>query len=289
VKQRTFFRDIPFVLFGMFVFILAWFEGCGGFVVVGGSPITGAVVDAVTKLPVPGALVVLEQADASGTDRIVASTLSASNGSFGLDPPSPGIFDVVADATVTSASGTAVTYAATVTFGVPANAKLKQIPLVPEFGNATPNGFPATISATVSSSSNLGVPSEVDVKLSALQPVAPAVGLVSRITIPAFAGSTTSITTMPNLSCASGTACDSYSLLVPAGNFSAGTFSASGTQYELLVQQPAEVIYTVEGLAFFHGAAISPDCTPSSMTSGIVIVRGTLASTIPDLTFTSCL
>ena len=289
MKQRTFFRDIPFVLFGMFVFILAWFEGCGGFVVVGGSPITGTVVDAATKLPVAGALVVLEQADASGTDRIVASNISASNGSFRLDPPSPGIYDVVADATVLLASGTTVTYAATVTFGVPANTNLNQIPLVPEFGSATPNGFPATISATVSSSSTLGVPSEVDVKLSALQPVAPAVGSVTRLTIPAFTGSTTSITTMPNLFCASGTACASYSLLVPAGNFSFGTFSASGTHYNLLGQQPAEVIYTVEGLTFFHGSAISPDCMPSGMTSGIVIVRGTLASAIPDLTFTSCL
>ena len=289
MKEGEFFRGSTLVVMGMLVFVLAWFTGCGILVVIGGSPITGTVVDAVTKLPVPGALVVLEQADASGTDRIVASTISASNGSFGLDPPSPGIFDVVADATVLLSSGTTVTYAATVTFGVPANANLSQIPLLPEFGSATPNGFPATISATVFSSGPLGVPSEVDVKLSALQFVAPAVGLVSRITIPAFTGSTTIITTMPNLSCASGTACASYSLLAPAGNFSAGTFSASGTQYELLVQQPAEVIYTVEGLAFFHGAAISPDCMPSSMTSGIVVVRGTLAFAIPDLTFTSCL
>ena len=168
MKEGEFFRGSTLVVMGMLVFVLAWFTGCGVLVVIGGSPITGTVVDAVTKLPVPGALVVLEQADSSGADRIVASTISASNGSFGLDPPSPGIFDVVADATVLLSSGTTVTYAATVTFGVPANANLSQIPLVPEFGSATPNGFPATISATVFSSGPLGVPSEVDVKLSAL-------------------------------------------------------------------------------------------------------------------------
>jgi hypothetical protein len=273
----------------MLIFILAWFEGCGGLVIIGGSPITGTIVDAATRLPVAGAVVALEQADASGTDHVIRSTLSASDGSFALDPHSVGIFDVVADATVLSASGTVSTYAATVTFGVPANAKLNLIPLVPEFGSAAPNGIPVTISGTVSSSGPGVVQTEVDVTLSALQSVTPAVGSVNQVTIPAFAGSTTSITTIPNQFCASGTACASYFLLIPSGDFSAGTFSASGTQYNLFLQQAANVNYTVEGRAFFHGAALSPECMPSSVSSGILIVRGTLVSASPDLTFRNCL
>lgn len=289
MRQRKYTRRTPVIVIGILVFIVTWLGGCGGLVVFGGSPITGTVVDAVTKLPVAGALVVLEQADAGGIDRIVASGISATNGSFGLDPPSSGIFDVVADASVRSGSGTTSTYAATVIFGVPANAKINQIPLVPEFGSAIPNGVPIIISGTVISFGTIGAPSEVDVAISALQPVLPAVGSVNEVTIPAFTGSTTSVTTMPSLSCPSGNGCASYVLLIPSGNFSGGTFSASGTHYDLMLQQSGDVSYTLEGRAFFPGSGISPDCTPSSAFSQIIIVSGNLVSANPDLTFSSCL
>ena len=129
----------------------------------------------------------------------------------------------------------------------------------------------------------------VDVEVSALQFAAPAGVSANRLTIPAFAGSTTSVTTMANAFCASGTACASYSLLIPSGSPSVGTFSASGTQYTLSAQQSAEVNYTVEGRASFHGAGLSPDCTPPSRSLEVVIVNGSLPSPVPDLTFTGCL
>ena len=289
MEEGKFFRATTLVVIAMLVFILASIEGCGALIAFVGPPITGTVVDAGTKLPVAGALVVLEQADASGTDRIVASTTSASDGTFSLDPPSPGNFDVVADATVQFPSGLISTYAATVTFGVPANSKLTQIPLVPQFGGATPNGTPVAVSAIVFSSGPGIVQREVDVTLSALQSVSPAVGSVNQVTIPALGDSTTSITTLPDPSCASGTACANYHLLIPSGNFSAGTFSGSGTHYNLLLQQPGDVNYTVEGRASVHGAALSSDCMPSSMSAEISIVSGLLTSGSPDLSFSGCL
>src|ERR1700719_1942101 len=118
-----------FVLIGVLVFALVSLGGCGAFTVSGGSSISGTVVDNATKLPVAGALVWLEQPDANGSARVILSAVSASNGSFGFDPPSPGTFNVVADASVPSASGTTATYAPTITFGVPASANLNQIPL----------------------------------------------------------------------------------------------------------------------------------------------------------------
>jgi len=147
LKRGKFHRATTFVVTGVLVFVLAWFEGCGGFVGSGGgngsagNSITGTVVDYATRTPVAGAVVVVEQADGSGTDRVISSTISASNGTFSLNTSSSGVYDVVADATVKPATGPTVTYAATVTFGVPGNASLNQIPLVPEFGSATPPDF----------------------------------------------------------------------------------------------------------------------------------------------------
>jgi hypothetical protein len=293
LEQGKYYRVTTLVVICMFVFSLAWLEGCGGYIVGGGSSsssLTGTAVDVTTKKPVAGAVVVLEQADASGTDRVVASTVSGSNGSFSFNASASGTYDVVADAVVTSTTAATVTYAATVTFGVPASTKLGQIPLVPEFGSSTPTGTPVPISAIVSSSGTMmGAPIVVDVELSALQSVSPAVGSVNRITIPVFAGSIASVTTTQSLSsCAPGTACAGYTLIVPAANFAFGIFSASGTQYNIPVQQP-NVNYTAEGRAFFRGASLTQDCTPSSLSSGIVIVNGSINSANPDLPFTGCL
>ena len=294
MKRGKFHRVTTLVVFGLLVSVLAGFEGCGG--IVGGSSgnssITGTVFDAGTsaKLPIAGALVVLEQDDGTGTgtDSVVLSTTTAADGTFVFNRPAAGTYDVVVDASVT-ASGLTATYAATVTFGVPASAALGQIPLVYEFGSTTPNGNPVPISGTVSSSGASAVPSKVDVTLSTLLSVIPQVGQVKFLTIPTFAQSTTSITTIPaGPTCAINIACATYSLLVPAGNYSSATFSASGTVYNLSQQQPPDVTYTVEAKAFAHGSGLTPTCTPSNASSAIGINSGTIASGNPNLTFTMC-
>jgi hypothetical protein len=294
MKRGRLCRGTTFVVIGLLGFILAELAGCGGIVVGGnkggGFSITGVIVDDATTLPVAGALVALEQPDASGIDRILSSTTSASNGSFTLFPSASGLYEVVADASVKSASGTIVTYAATVTFGVPANTNLNQIPLEPEFGNATPDGIPATILGTVSTSgTNMVFLSQVDINLSVLQSVSPAIGPVVQVTIPVFAGSTPSVTTATNGTCLNGTTCANYSLMVPEGFFSFGRFSASGIQYNLAVQQIIPVRYTVEASAFFHLAALSPDCTPPNEFSDIVVGNGTVVSGNPNFGFSGCL
>jgi hypothetical protein len=290
MDQGKIYQATTFVVLGMLVMSLGCLEGCGGYVAGGGSgsSITGIIVNATTKTPVAGALVVLEQGDVNGIDRVISSTTSGSAGSFSFNPSSSGLFDVVADATATSTSGT-VTYAATVTFGVPVGTNLNQIPVVPEFGSTTPTGTPATIFGTVSTAgNNITFINSVDVQLSALQLVSPAVGSVNQITIPAFAGSTASVTTVTSNSCLNGTTCILYTLLVPQGVFSAGRFSASGTQYNLAGQQQTAVSYTVEGRAFAPLSPLFPDCSPSSMSTILSVSSGT-ATGNPNLSFTGCI
>jgi len=293
LENGKFYRVPAFVVLGVLVISLAWVEGCGGILGSGSGgsgTLTGTVVDSSTKNPVSGALVVLEQADSTGVDRVVASITSAADGTFGFKPSASGTYDVVADATVTT-SGTTVTYAATVTFGVPATASLGQIPLVSVFGSSTNPGSPVTLSDVVSSSgTTLGSGIPVGVTLSAQQSAS--VGSIKEITIPVFSvgligGSTPTITTGANTSCPSGTDCAPYSLLVPAGDYSSGTFSASGTQYTLSTQQ-SSVTYAVEGKAFVQSAPASPTCTSPTKQSTIVITNGTPAPSNPALAFTGC-
>jgi hypothetical protein len=290
LENGKFYRVPTLVILATLVFSMAWVEGCGGILGSGSSgsgTLTGTVVDSTStmKTPVSGALVVLEQTDSTGIDRVVASTVSASDGTFGFKPSASGTYDVIADASVTT-SGTKVTYAATVTFGVPAAANLGQIPLVPVTGTSINPGDPVTLFNQVSSSRSAGTPDAVDVTLSALQSAS--VGSITAITIPVFPGSISAITTATSNSCpTTGTACAPYTLLVPSGNFSFGTFSASGTHYTPPAQQsPAS--YTVEGKAFVHSAPASPTCTSPTMSSTIVITNGTPGPANPDLSFTGC-
>ena len=294
MENGKFYRIPAIAALGMLVLSLAWVEGCGGILGSGSGgsgTLTGTVVDSATKSPVSGALVVLEQADASGIDRVVSNTVSASNGTFSFSPSAAGTYDVVADATVTT-SGTSMTYAATVTFLVPATASLGDIPLVSVTGSSTAPGGPVTLSSTVTSSSSSMNPDAVDVTLSAQQSAS--VGSLTQITIPVFpvfagSSSTTAITTVASVaSCPTGTACATYSLLVPAGNYSSGTFSASGTRYTPPAQQsPAS--YTVEGKAFHVNTGTFATCNPSTVSSTFVITNGTPGTPSPvDLAFTGC-
>jgi hypothetical protein len=292
LENGKFYRVPTIIVLGILVFSTAWVEGCGGLLGSGSGgnfSLTGTVVDSSTKNPVSGAQVVLEQADNAGIDRVVALAVSAANGTFGFKPSASGTYDVVADASVTT-SGTAVTYAPTVTFGVPATATLGNIPLVSVTGSSTAPGSPVTLSNTVTSSGSAGMGVAVDVTLSAQQSAS--MGSITGITIPVFAGSTSTITTVPNPTTGTcpttGTDCATYSLLVPAGDFSSGTFNASGTHYILSTQQ-TQVTYIVEGKASFVSAPLSPTCTNSPLPSTILITNGNPGPANPQLAFTGCL
>src|SRR5207245_8839294 len=136
-----------------------------------------------------GAVVLLEQRDGGGIDRVAKSTTTAPGGSFVASNLPTGKYDVVIAASVTSDSGATITYATTITFGVPTTTALDRIPLVPEYGNSMPNAPPAEIAAIVTTAGAGGVAAAAEIKLSALQAAAPDNGSPFKLTIPTLAGS----------------------------------------------------------------------------------------------------
>lgn len=292
-NHKSFYEGSSLVSVLWLSFAVATLAGCGGIMLTqnsdpppGTGSISGTVMDDSTNQPVGGAIVLLEQLDTGGIDRVINAATTASDGSFAFSALPSGIYDVVAAASVPSGDQATSTYAATVTFRVPLGATVNKIPLVPEFGNSMPNGQPADIAGHVTTSG--GGPAQVDVKLSALQQAAPQGGSPVEVTIPTFTGSTPDITTTVSPTCPAGTACVNYVLAVPSSDPVVGTFNSSGTTYTIPASGPVEVIYLIEGRAFIHGSNGTPTCMPSSETAGPVVPRGTLPSRIPNLAFQGC-
>jgi len=287
--SRNDVSSLPWV--GLLAFGLATLLGCAGIIVSnppGPNSISGVVVNDSTGQPVAGAIVLLEQPDASGIDRVVRSETTASDGSFAFVALMPGNYDVVTAASVTSSSGVTSTSATTVTLLVPPNTTLSRIPLVPQFVNPVPTGKPIGIGATVTTSGLGGVPISADVKLSALQGVGPQGTSPSVVTIPTFTGSTPVVSTAAGPACPAcpaGTACADYELFVPSALPVWGTFNPAGTQYRIPPGHPVEFLYLIEGRAFVRGGN-TPDCTPSSQFAPVI--AGTLPAFIPNLNFVGC-
>ena len=291
MKPGALHEPIRPAIFALFVLASAAFLGCGPAVIdppPGPDSITGMVADDSTGQPVGGATVALEQPDPTGVDRILATTTTASNGSFSFSGLQTGNYDIVADASITSPAGATRTYAATVTFRVPVGTALKRIPLVPEFGDSIPTGQPVQISATVTTSASNGAPVSADIKLSPLQGAFLEGATLVQVTVPPFAGSTPQITTSPSPSCSGSTSCSNYTLSVPSSEPVTGTFHSSGVDYSIPAPDPVEVIFIIEAKAFVRGSSTMPNCTPPTQTSGPVVPRGTLPSVIPNLAFVGC-
>ena len=264
----------------------------GGVVSANKTGISGQIVDSVTSQPVAGAIVTLQFADKSGTDRIAMQQVTDSTGNFGFCPlPSGAMFDVVTDAL--TASGTA--YNATVVLNVPGGTNLGAVPLVaetpPTAGTST---GPGTIQGTITAI-NGTTGASIDVDVSALQSVTVS-GTIHTFTVPLFANSIAAgITVNSSTSCPTGAPtgsfCGSYTLIVPASNPTIGTFSAGKTT----ITPPAagDVLYTVEADATnpTSGATM---CSPSSQTTSkdstampLKVTAGA-TTTAAELDFKSC-
>src|SRR6266481_6329231 len=130
--------------------------------------ISGQIVDSVTSQPLAGAIVTLQFADKSGTDRIVMQQLTDPAGHFSFCPLAVGaVFDVVSDAL--TASGTA--YNVTEVLDVSGGTNLGTVPLVAE--TPAPAGAstgPGTIQGTITAI-NGTTGATIDADVSALQSV----------------------------------------------------------------------------------------------------------------------
>jgi hypothetical protein len=226
--------------------------------------ISGQIVDSVTSQPVPGAIVTLQFADKSGTDRIAMQEVTDATGHFGFCPlPSGAMFDVVTDAL--SSSGTA--YDATVVLNVPGGTNLGAVPLVAETpATAGASTGPGTIQGTITAI-NGTTGASIDATVSALQSVTVS-STIRTFTVPLFAGSSVDVRVTSGTTCPTGSPtgafCGSYTLVVPASNPTVGTFAAGKTT--ITTPAAGDVLYSVEADATnpASGAAI---CSPSSQTT----------------------
>src|SRR5262245_41523512 len=173
-----------------------------GQVVLTTQAISGQVIDANTRQPIANATVIVmaEQPDAGGIDRVVQQTLASTlQGTFSLCPLSPGNYDIVIGALSTNG---AVRYNHTIIFGVPAVTAIGTSPLV--LGGKT--SVPGVLQGQVTTD---GGPTGTDIALRALQTVTPAGGAPIQMTIPVFADSTVTVATERVLGseCQGSTAC----------------------------------------------------------------------------------
>ena len=245
------------------------------------SAINGTVIDSSTGNPIVGGttVVVLEQKDASGVDRVIQSTLADANGNFVLCPVPAGTYDLV----VTAVNGSGVFYAATVTAGVQASTAVGNIPVTPEPGTGTSTG-PASLTGVVQTGGSSGAVSEI-VTLSALQTVS-INGSNVLFTIPLVQQSvaTANVTTASGASCQSGFDCASFTLAVPGVNAFVGSFSSTGTQY---TQGSGAVTYNVDAqpVPLADG---TPVCGQTEMKSNAVAVTPGNTFATGTLSFTGC-
>lgn len=245
-----------------------------------GNSISGKVVDANTTKAIAGALVLLEQPDSAGIDRVVRSAVAAPDGTFIFCPLPAGNYDVVAAATTTSSSNVTTTYNATATLNVLLGTAVGNIPLVPEAPISGPSTFPVKITGQITTQGPSNTPAAAVVRLSALQQAGVAGGTATQVTIPVFGASvvTPNLATQSGSSCPAGTACGTFTLSVPASNPQVGNFSASGTAYN-----PPAV-----GNALYVVNAQAANCTPSSQISAALPLTPGGTPGTASFAFTGC-
>ena len=253
------------------------------------SGIGGQVLDAVTKAPITGnVLVAIEQPDSSGVDRIMMETTADANGNFRFCPLPTGTFDIVAVAV----GPNNLPYNATVALNIPNGTNLGAIPLQPETSATAPATLQGFVTATTGTAA-----ASVDVSVSALQQVSfgsPA--LMRQVTIPlesiqatqttSAVASTGLISLTTNTNCPTGapanTNCAQYTLVVPASNPSVGVFSSSGFTYSTPAAAP--VPFAVDARAALPNSGGTADCSPSEIMTTTDMNNATLVVTPATLT-----
>lgn len=259
------------------------------------NSISGSVVDSNTQSPISNAVVLVEQPDSSGVDRVMEAATTASDGSFDFCPLPSGNYDLIAADTSESPVtvppiGVVQSYGSTVTFTTPAGSSLT-IPLVAAPVNGV-SSLPGTITGQISASNTSDQAGVVDVAVSALAQAAPPNGSAVQFTAPAFGGSTSTVATASSSACATATDCFTYTLYLPANTPSVGVFNSSGTAYSIPL--PGSVPYTIDAQAFFPDGSGTPDCATTdettSSTSGGAGLEGSPggSATAQTLTFEAC-
>jgi hypothetical protein len=204
------------------------------------TSINGKILDHTTGNPVNGNVIVaLEQKDSAGIDRIVMSTLAASDGTFVFCPIPTGTYDVVIVGVRTD--GTIL--APSIVTGVANGQTTGSVNLYA----AAVGTFGATLSGSVTSQNSSNQGTIIDVQVSALETVSTSTYTIPLVQNTTQSSATLALSTAASSSCAMGTDCVSYAMTLPAGGPYVGAYSASGAT---LTQSSLLATYAVDGLGF---------------------------------------
>lgn len=244
------------------------------------TSINGSILDHETGNPVNGlVLVALEQKDASGIDRIVMSTMAKADGSFVFCPVPAGSYDLVIVAD--QADGTA--YVPAIVTAVSNGETVGSIGVSP---GVTGIQGAASFSGSVTSQNSAHAVTTADLQLSALETV----GSNGAFTIPLLPdaqqpSATLAVETAVSPTCPQGSACVSYSMLLPASGSYIGTYSANGIT---LLQSSPSGTYVIDGLAFAPGSGGATDCVPAEQKSPSYALTSSFNVSVQPLAFVQC-
>jgi hypothetical protein len=223
------------------------------------TSINGKVLDSVSGNPVNGTVMVaVEQKDTAGVDRIYQSTLAGADGTFVFCPLPAGTYDVV----IVGTRSDNVLYAPAIITGVSVGSTVGSVNLSLPSVVATST---LTLAGTVTSQNGSNAGTVADVSLSALESVSSTLYTVPLPPTATQSAATLSVETAASsgsVTCAAGTDCADYTMLVPSGSAYIGAWSSGGAT---LTVSPSAAAYVVDGIAFVPGSGGTPNCTPSEV------------------------
>ena len=250
------------------------------------APVSGTLVDSITKNPVAGAtaIVALEQKDANGIDRVKMQVApDPTTGNFVLCPVPDGTYDVVA----VMVGPTGMAYAATITTGVQHGMALGKIPMVAQIGtNTTDASITGSVTTTTGSAAT-----PADITLFAMQQVTLSGSSVKVIIPLAQQQSSTASVTTASGNCGANKDCANYTLAVPAMWPNIGAAQSNSYTQDILT---TPIKYIMGGTAFVPQSGSTPDCTPSEVLvstangGGDLTVTPGATSTAASMDFTAC-
>jgi hypothetical protein len=269
----------------------------------------GKVVTAgANPVAVAGAVVSLEQPDATGVDRVLVSTTTASDGTWVICPVMQGQTSKPYDVVVTGATSAGVLFAPSIVTGVTIGSTVGTVALnMPAGTNITAATSTAVLSGQVTSENASNAGTAIDATLTVLETFTNGTYTIPLpMTATQNAGTAVTVTTATFTSqspacnptsafCADyGPLAQNFSpaqasgpLQVPAAGAYIGTWSSSGAT---LTQPTILPGYVVDGIATVPNSAATSDCANNGEAKAAILFNAnapTLAGT-GNLAFTGC-
>lgn len=243
------------------------------------TSINGTVLDSATGNPVNGpVMVVLEQPDPNGIDRVFMNTMTDAHGQFVFCPLPTGTYDVV----IVGETYAQAVYAPTVITGVSTGSALGPVQLHPAPAAAAAAKLQGLV--TSQNGANPAAATSIDVQVSAIEQASTSLA-VTMPQLPNMASPTLALTTESGASCPASTDCVSYTLPLPAAAPYVGAFAASGTTLAPSVLPPA---FTIDAIAFVPQSGGTPDCTTGELQAAPVTAVAGSTLPVATLAFKGC-